>query len=210
MKSGRLGSGIGKRVFPAAIARRSPTLDATAKGAVGTPWKASVSLVRALSRQRERVNGSLPEYGIPKNSQIAGTWASRFTPVRPSAMLKTMSGREARSRAGKSSSASRRMTLPQAESALATASRVSTESHSAKRSESDAVLGGLSVWDRLSATSGFWLYANPIRVIARVDQPRRFAVAPSICPAHRLLTRQKAVRAYMRREYDRKRNRNAQ
>ena len=45
-----------------------------------------------MQTQATRVNGSLPEYGTSKNSQIAGTWASRLAPCSPSAMLKTMSG----------------------------------------------------------------------------------------------------------------------
>ena len=61
---------------------------------------------------------------MPRNSQIAGTCDSRFTPWSPSAMLKTRSGFAARSRSGNSGDASRRMTSPYAASALAMASIV--------------------------------------------------------------------------------------
>jgi hypothetical protein len=57
-------------------------------------------------------------------------------------MLKTMSGRAARSRAGKSAVASRRITSPQAARARATASMVSGASHSAYSSSMDAPAGG--------------------------------------------------------------------
>src|SRR5215475_263736 len=84
-------------------------------------------------------------------------------------MLKTMSGRSSRRRSGKSGVASRRITVPYAESAEATASIVVAESHSANAS---SILGGLSSERgsdtapiKLSALSGFWLYANPMRVI---------------------------------------------
>ena len=81
-------------------------------------------------------------------------------------------GRAARSRSGKSSVASRRITSPKAESAFATASIVSALSHSANSSEmlggsssgrDDSPSAGMgsraaaSVWLVSSVSSGFWL-----------------------------------------------------
>src|SRR5437868_5170351 len=95
-------------------------------------------------------------------------------------MLKTMSGRSTRSRSGKFWSASRRMTVPYEESAEATASIVAAESHSAYTSSIELLGGSSSARASLIAPtsptgeSGFWLYANPMRVIqSRLGRLRR-------------------------------------
>src|ERR1051326_2804354 len=140
---------------------------------------------------------------------MAGMCDSRFTPSSPSAMLKTMSGLAARRRSGKSGAASRRTTSPYVASALAIASIVGAESHSAYRSSAEdatsaaaasadasvirdapsrPVLGGsssdraasLSSVASVALSSGFWLYAKPMRVIRSLLIVRG-AESPLLC-----------------------------
>ena len=154
------------------------------QSAVGTPWARRISFVRALSRQSESVNGSLPEYGMPKNSQIAGTCASRFGPRSPSAMLKTMSGRSARRRCGKVVGRLEADDLAVARRARRRRRRSSRRSPTRRTRRRRWQRRGRAprarrrrYWaaPRRRATapprcvgasgSGFWLYANPMRVI---------------------------------------------
>ena len=62
------------------------------KGATGRRRSRQMRLVSVLSSEMALVSTREPVYGIRIISRSAGTWASRASPPRPSAMLKQISG----------------------------------------------------------------------------------------------------------------------
>src|SRR5689334_8958498 len=76
-------------------------------------------------------------------------------------------------------------------------------------SESPVLGGSESFLD----SAGFWLYANPIRVIrsdSGLRHPERCEESPPCDSRRRVPSAQKICRAYMRREYDMTRTNEAQ
>ena len=149
-------------------ASASSTVATSANGAVATPHWVRICLVRVLCSASASVSESLAVQGMSKNSQSAGTWASRLGPWRPSAMLKTRCGRARASFCGKKRSASRRTTSPKRLRACSTASMVERSSHS-----TNASLPELDGSSRLLSGSGFSLYARPMRMWSRVTSYKK-------------------------------------
>ena len=73
-------AGLTKSGKGSAHAAASATDSARRNGAVGTPRATMMSLARPLWSARPSASGSEAWQGMPKNSQMAGTWPSRFGP----------------------------------------------------------------------------------------------------------------------------------